>query len=729
MIPRFLSGVGDLSVRDLAMLVLLVKATIILVTAFAITVAMQRASAGARHLVWLVALGTLLVVPALTAWAPIRLEILPATEAAGPRITGAAAPAAATPQAQPSTTRSFLPDGSTLADGSPAATAAQGIADASLWSRIPAMGALSIALAIWALVAVVILASLGWSALVVRRIVRQARPLESDDWTIPLYEIADRFALDEAPRLLRSEEAKMPFACGLLRATIVLPAESDAWSLDRRRAVLLHELAHVRRRDLVGHTLGRLACAFYWFHPLVWSAARALRSESERACDDLALSCGTRAADYAEHLLDIVTSIRRDATPSVALAMARRKEFEGRMLAILDPHLRRANPTRAQSTALIASLAVIALVVGAAAPARRVQGQSDTAQSPAQQTPRDAEQPYEQHSAPRGYAYGKAEQRVTAKVTSQVTSHVTNAVTENVTDKAIDKQMDKQMDKAIERALAPHGAVDVGAIATAAANGTLSALQQLVARDPRLGAKDSDDRPILLAKILRADTSAELRRVAAWGLSEYADNEAAVDALANAVTHDKDVDVREMAAWALGDADRRGGAATAALSTALKSDASAKVRATAAWALGNIGDRSSVDVLVAALGDSSPEVRQRAVWAIGNSEPRQAPPAVIALLKDKDPDTRQLAAWALYEIEDPAAAPALQAAVKVETDKELQLAYIRAMAAIGEKSVDALRELLESPDQRIKSMAVHALAGGQAAGPWPWPWPEPRPYP
>src|SRR5512142_2793551 len=78
MIPRFLAGIGELSPRDLTMLVLLVKATIILVTAFAITVAMQRTSAGARHLVWLVALGTLLVVPALTAWAPLRLEILPA---------------------------------------------------------------------------------------------------------------------------------------------------------------------------------------------------------------------------------------------------------------------------------------------------------------------------------------------------------------------------------------------------------------------------------------------------------------------------------------------------------------------------------------------------------------------------------------------------------------------------------------------------------------------------
>jgi beta-lactamase regulating signal transducer with metallopeptidase domain/HEAT repeat protein len=711
MIPRFLVGIADLPVRDLAMLVLLVKATIILVTAFAITVAMQRASAGARHLVWLVALGTLLVVPALTAWAPIRLEILPAASAPSEQVAAPAAQPLDAKQNDVTTTRSFLPDGSTLADGSPAATPATVAEQLPFSARIQAMGVLSIALAVWGFVALVILVSLAWSALVVRRIVRQARPLDSEDWTGPLYEIADRFSLDEAPRLLRSDEAKMPFACGLLRATIVLPAESDGWSLDRRRAVLLHELAHVRRRDLVGHTLGRLACAFYWFHPLVWTAARELRSESERACDDLALSCGTRAADYAEHLLDIVTSIRRDATPSVALAMARRKEFEGRMLAILDPHLRRANPTRAQSTALIASLAVIALVVGAAAPARRVQGQSEGSQLPAgrQGAQGNTEQQYDQHSAPGGYDYRKISEKVTSKVTNKVSQKVTS--------------------RAVERALGPGGVADVDAIARAAANGSVSEMVRLLEAGGKGGAKDSDDRPILLAKVLRTDTSAALRRVAAWGLSEYADNDVAIEALANAVAHDKDAEVREMAAWALGDSNERGGAATAALAAALKGDASTKVRATAAWALGNIGDRSSVEALVAALGDSSPEVRKRAAWAIGNVEPHQAPPALIALLKDKDPETRELAAWGLYEIEDPAAAPALQAALKTETDKDLQLSYIRAMAAIGDKSIDAIRDLLESPDPRIKSMAVHALAGGDAAGPWPWPWPEPRPYP
>jgi len=119
----------------------------------------------------------------------------------------------------------------------------------------------------------------------------------------------------------------------------------------------------------------------------------------------------------------------------------------------------------------------------------------------------------------------------------------------------------------------------------------------------------------------------------------------------------------------------------------------------------------------------------RAVWALGQMSPRQAPPALVALLRDSDPRVREITAWALYEIEDPAAVPALNAALHAEADKNLQVAYIRALAATGEKSVDAIRGLLDSKDPAIRSMAVRALAGGKGSGPWPWPWPEPRPFP
>ena len=699
-----LAGFGG----NVSMMMLLFKATIILLVALGITLSMQRASAGARHLVWLVTVAALLLVPALTAWAPIPVRMLPAE----------LSPAeAAAPSASPSTFRSFgdaMVKGNRVADrnritsgGAPSSS----IGDAPAFN---VMGSISVLFLIWAAVLTLIVGSLGYAALVVRRIVKRARPLDSEDWLTPLWEVSDRLALEEPPRLLRSEDAKMPFACGLFTPTIVLPAECDGWSLDRRRAVLLHELAHVRRHDLVGHTLGRVACAVYWFHPLVWKAAKQLRSESERACDDLALACGARATDYAEHLLDIVTSVRRDSTPSVALAMARRKEFEGRMLAILDPELRHSSPSRRQSAALIGSLALISIVVGAAAPARRVQAAQNSAQAP---VVKDTDLAKKADTTEKGYPDSR----------EIIGGSKTHMSTQEAT--AFGEQMSKSVSEHTATAVSTAFSTAVSsAVNSAVALTTPDALRQMLSqKDTQTGRKD-DERPALLAKILATESSASLRRIAAWGLADYANRQVAAEALANALRRDSDPTVREMAAWSLADANRSS-IAVDALVAALRGDANTQVRAISAWSLGNVGGRSVADALAAALSDPNVEIRKRAAWALGNADLKQAPPALIALLRDQNAEMRELAAWALYQIEDPASIPALEAALRSEPNKNLQISYIKALAAVGEQSVDALKSLLESKDPEIKAIAVRALAGGHATGPWPWPWPEPRPFP
>ena len=708
----------EISGTSISMLMLLVKATLILVVALGITLSMQRASAGARHLVWLVTLATLLLVPALTAWAPIPLRILPAEK------TPAAAPATL-PEASPSTFKLDKP--ANLANGEPSTNAPS--ATLSVQNEIttsPLLNGLSLIVLVWGIVVVLIGASLGYAAMLVKRIVNRARPLNSEAWLTPLWEVSDRLALDEPPRLLRSEDAKMPFACGVFTPTIVLPAECDTWTLDRRRAVLLHELAHVRRHDLVGHTLGRLACAFYWFHPLVWTAAKQLRSESERACDDLALACGARATDYAEHLLDIVTSVKRDATPSVALAMARRKEFEGRMLAILDPDLRHSSPSRRQSAALIGSLALISIVVGAAAPAPRkavepVKNVSSKAtdldlanQNGLDRSYPDSRLEKKMKTSSGSEAGAAAVAGAQAANTPQATTTSQSTQTQN---QGLTFETQNKLNQTVQQAM--QLGMKTGMTAGEAA--VRSLLGQQGARS------DTDERPVLLARILANDADPSLRRIAAWGLNEYADHGVAAEALAKALRTDRDASVREMAAWSLANGEHSA-IATEALIAALR-DSDLEVRQTAIWSLGSVGNRNAADALAAVLSDQNSEVRRRAAWALGNLDLKQAPPALINLLRDNDPETREIAAWALYEIEDPAAIGALEQALNREQNKELQIAYIRALAAVGEKSVDALRGLLESKDPDIRRIAVKALAGGHAAGPWPRPWPQPRPFP
>lgn len=734
--PAIFSGFSaETASTGLSVLMILGKATLILLAALAATRAMERGSAVSRHLVWFVSLGALLLIPALASWSPLRLAILPSDSAApsfgAPTMPGPAndintpngAPAVAgptTPVATPNVEQTVN-------------TVRNIVSPKMSWFGI--LKNPTTLFVIWASVAVMFAGWLASGAMSVRRIIRRSRTLDSPDWMTPLWEVADRLELDKAPRLVRSEDAKMPFACGLLRPTIVLPAECDSWTLDRRRAVLLHELAHVRRRDLVGHTVGRFACALYWFHPLVWTAAKRLRSESERACDDLALNCGARASDYAEHLLDIVTGVRHHATPAVALAMARRKEFEGRMLAILDPELRRGAPSRKQTVGLVGGLAVLSLVVGAAVPVARAADGSvrpRSADASASVTRGDTASFLDEEMS---QAVRTVERKETREQLSTRTSQIVDSVRQrgefgsalgSSVGKTVAKEVGKQLGEPLGRIV---GSTVENVVPMAIKAGTEAAAEALAAtiNAPTQQGRQ-DERPALLANVLKTDTSAALRRVAAWGLAQFGNADVAVDALTYAVGRDSDASVRETAAWALADA-RSSTPVIEALSTALRRDANTKVRATAAWALGSLGDNDAVEGLTAALADTSRGVRLRAVWAIGSITPKQAPKALISLLSDKDTEMRQMVAWALFTIEDPDAVPALTTAMKAETDKDTQRALIRALAATGERSVEAIKSLLDSKDPEVRSAAIRALAGGGATGPWPHPWPQPRPHP
>jgi beta-lactamase regulating signal transducer with metallopeptidase domain len=92
---------------------------------------------------------------------------------------------------------------------------------------------------------------------------------------------------------------------GIFRSVIVLPRDAEVWNEERQWFVLAHELAHIRRRDGILQPIHQLACALYWFNPLIWVASKRLQLERERACDDEVLQLGANADDYASHLLEI----------------------------------------------------------------------------------------------------------------------------------------------------------------------------------------------------------------------------------------------------------------------------------------------------------------------------------------------------------------------------------------------------------------------------------------
>ena len=133
-----------------------------------------------------------------------------------------------------------------------------------------------------------------------------------------------------------SDSTTVPMVWGFFRPVILLPADADNWEPDRQRAVLLHELAHIQRQDWLMQTIAQITYAVYWFSPLVWFAVRRMQAEAERACDDHVLNAGYQSTDYAQHLLDIVRTIKATGIAKrSAVAMARSSKIEGRLRMVL----------------------------------------------------------------------------------------------------------------------------------------------------------------------------------------------------------------------------------------------------------------------------------------------------------------------------------------------------------------------------------------------------------
>lgn len=141
------------------------------------------------------------------------------------------------------------------------------------------------------------------------RLRRSARPV-SDPHLLALAErLRRRLRLAALPPLLESTRVVVPAVIGAIRPAVLLPVAFAA-GLDVRHveAVLLHELAHVRRYDPLVNLLQRLAEMFLFFHPAVWFVSRRLRAARERCCDDLVVACGVGPADYAASLLEFAAA-------------------------------------------------------------------------------------------------------------------------------------------------------------------------------------------------------------------------------------------------------------------------------------------------------------------------------------------------------------------------------------------------------------------------------------
>lgn len=327
------------------------KGAVVLLVAWLVTIVLRRRSAAARHLVWSAAFVSLLLLPILSLvlpalHVPVSTASFPLNITFRTEATGSAAVPVRPPNGQPSNVAAGY-------------TPAPQQTDWRLWFA-----------GLWITGSAIAFAHMliSWVAL---------RRLRARSVTYPEVELLkNELGIEHEVEVLQTGSGRMPMTFGWKKNVVLLPQEAAEWSEERRRIVLLHELAHVRRGDALAHLLGRTVVNLHWWNPLAWIAWRASIHERECAADDLVLSLGARASDYAAHLLEIARSMQSAQTAgTVAVAMARRSQLEGRLMAILDSAVNRRAPGRTAAciTATIAALVILPLAALNAQETQRVE--------------------------------------------------------------------------------------------------------------------------------------------------------------------------------------------------------------------------------------------------------------------------------------------------------------------------------------------------------------------
>ncbi len=323
----------------------------ILTAGCAVVLLMRAASAAARHHVLLCTLVAAIVIPPAAAiipkwkvmprWQPDPQAVAPLPEPVYPTaMDEVPAPGGKTTHAISHAT--LPPEGSSAVSPAPAASLS--------WKESAAM--------VWLGGTAIMLASSLGGMLLLRRLGRRAIRCEAGPLHDTVRALAREHGLHRKIDVLISPEDRMPMVWGIFRHRLLLPASAASWPEHKLRIVLLHELSHLRRHDPASLLVARLALAVHWFNPLAWAAHHQLRTEQESACDDLVLSHGVAAPDYAEEMLDFSANLPSVPALLPATMILRGGGLERRIRGILDCTLNRRplSPRGAGNIVLLATL-------------------------------------------------------------------------------------------------------------------------------------------------------------------------------------------------------------------------------------------------------------------------------------------------------------------------------------------------------------------------------------
>jgi len=239
----------------------LLKSFVVLAFAGGLCLAWRRAAAATRHWIWFLGIAGLLLLPLLPFVLPTPsrpLWTVSSGHVSGNEIAlslqiGPAKPASTIDEplpAKPAPVSSALPNAR------------------QLFNAHVSRNWVTVGFGAWALGALMVLMYPMLGRIQLARMAKKADALTTPEWIALLAEASGMLGLRRCVVLLQSRDSVMPLTWGWLRPKVLMPAEAEQWPIERRRIVLLHELAHVKRCDCLTQSITRVVCALYWFNPL-----------------------------------------------------------------------------------------------------------------------------------------------------------------------------------------------------------------------------------------------------------------------------------------------------------------------------------------------------------------------------------------------------------------------------------------------------------------------------
>ncbi|MBM4152322.1 MAG: M56 family metallopeptidase, partial [Kiritimatiellaceae bacterium] len=172
--------------------------------------------------------------------------------------------------------------------------------------------ALSVPLvAAWAIIAIALAGLVMFRLIQANLFLRRCPPITDPDFLQHLETLRQSVGVRQKISVATVDPVKGnggPFVFGTLRPCLLIPQYMlTEWSRKELEPVLLHELAHIKRKDLLVNFLQIMSQIVFFFHPLVWFANHRIRHERELACDDLAIAhCGSGCKRYSQSILRVI---------------------------------------------------------------------------------------------------------------------------------------------------------------------------------------------------------------------------------------------------------------------------------------------------------------------------------------------------------------------------------------------------------------------------------------